>query len=100
MEVEESLACLRGGGAQDLRDLVILQGALLLTSAGRVESLDRGRERMGEVLDTGAALEKFRQMVIRQVRSNCSGDSIWTLIRGLTKRLLRSSVILTLQSAE
>ena len=32
--------------------------------------LDRGRERMGEVLDTGAALEKFRQMVIRQVRCN------------------------------
>ena len=68
VEVEESLDCLRGGGARDLRDLVILQGAMLLTSAGRAETLDRGKERIAAVLDSGAALEKFKQMVIRQVR--------------------------------
>ena len=68
VEVEESLDCLRGGGARDLRDLVILQGAMLLTSAGKVETLDRGKERIEAVLDNGAALEKFKLMVIRQVR--------------------------------
>ena len=68
VEVEESLDCLRGGGARDLRDLVILQGAMLLTSAGKVENLDKGKEKIAEVLDSGAALEKFKQMVIRQVR--------------------------------
>lgn len=69
VEVEESLECLRGAGARDLRDLVILQGAMLLTSAGKVENLDKGNEKIAEVLDNGAALEKFKQMVIRQVRS-------------------------------
>ena len=66
--MEESLDCLRGGGARDLRDLVILQGAMLLTSAGMVETLDQGKERIAAVLDSGAALEKFKLMVIRQVR--------------------------------
>ena len=69
VEVEESLECLRGAGARDLRDLVILQGAMLLTSAGKVENLDKGNEKIAEVLDNGAALEKFKQMVIRQARS-------------------------------
>ena len=69
VEVEESLECLRGAGARDLRDLVILQGAMLLTSVGKVENLDKGKEKIAEVLDSGAALEKFKQMVIRQVRS-------------------------------
>jgi len=66
VEVEESLDCLRGVGARDLRDLVILQGAMLLTSAGKVENLDMGKEKIAAVLDNGVALEKFRQMVIRQ----------------------------------
>ena len=69
VEVEESLDCLRGVGARDLRDLVILQGAMLLTSAGKVENLDMGKEKIAEVLDNGVALEKFKQMVKRQVRA-------------------------------
>ena len=69
VEVEESLECLRGSGARDLRDLVILQGAMLLTSAGKVENLDKGKEKIAEVLDNGVALEKFKQMVKRQVRT-------------------------------
>ena len=69
VEVEESLDCLRGVGARDLRDLVILQGAMLLTSAGKVENLDMGKEKIAEVLDNGVALEKFKQMIIRQVRT-------------------------------
>ena len=67
--MEESLDCLRGSGAKDLRDLVILQGAMLLTSADMVESLDRGKERIAELIDSGAALEKFKQMIIRQART-------------------------------
>ena len=69
VEVEESLDCLRGVGARDLRDLVILQGAMLLTSAGKVENLDMGKEKIAAVLDNGVALEKFKQMIIRQVRT-------------------------------
>ena len=69
VEVEESLDCLRGAGARDLRELVILQGAMLLTSAGKVKNLDMGKEKIAAVLDNGAALEKFKQMVISQVRT-------------------------------
>ena len=106
VEVEESLQCLRGGGARDLRELVVLQvrthhcstavscamycstyilyciiytlctvlsthsvlqGAMLLVSSGQVATLEQGEARIREVLDTGAALDKFRMMILRQV---------------------------------
>ena len=69
LEVEESLECLRGGvnGSADLRQLVVMQGAKLLVSAGLETELETACERIRAVLDNGQALEKFKQMIIRQV---------------------------------
>ena len=67
LEVEESLECLRGGGSRDLRELVVTQGGVLLLSAGQVDSVDRGKQKIREVLDNGEAMKKFHDMIIRQV---------------------------------
>ena len=45
----------------------VLQGAMLLVSSGQVATLEQGEARIREVLDTGAALDKFRMMILRQV---------------------------------
>jgi len=66
LEVEESIQCLRGYGSRDLRQLVMLQGGLVLVSSGLVTSLEEGERRIRDVLDNGKALEKFRQMIVRQ----------------------------------
>ena len=68
LEVSESLHCLRGGGARDLRELVVLEGGLVLLSSNCVQDLEAGKERIAAVLDSGAALDKFRQMLVKQVR--------------------------------
>merc|ERR1719397_643660 len=66
LEVEESLACLRGGGPPDLRELVVTEGGMLLFSAGKVDSLEGGKQQISEALDSGSALERFRLMLIGQ----------------------------------
>ena len=40
---------------------------MLLVSSGQVATLEQGEARIREVLDTGAALDKFRMMILRQV---------------------------------
>lgn len=66
LEVEESLACLRGGGPPDLRELVVTEGGMLLLSAGKVDSLEGGKQQISDALDSGSALERFRMMLIGQ----------------------------------
>ena len=67
LEVAESLACLRGEGPKELRELVVLEGAMLLVSANMVSSLENGKKKIEEVLDNGKALNKFKCMLIKQV---------------------------------
>lgn len=66
LEVEESLACLRGQGPPDLRELVVTEGAMLLLLAGRVASMEEGMGMLEEVLDSGAARDRFRRMLLGQ----------------------------------
>merc|ERR1719357_2380302 len=51
LEVAESLECLRGHGPRDLRELVVMEGAMVLVSANVVESLEMGKHKIEEVLD-------------------------------------------------
>jgi len=66
LEVAESLDCLRGQGPRDLRELVVMEGAMVLVSAKVVESLEKGKQQIENVLDSGKAMEKFQQMLIKQ----------------------------------
>jgi pyrimidine-nucleoside phosphorylase len=63
LEVVESIQCLRGEGPDDLNELVIELGATLLALSGVEGSVDDGREKIAGVLRSGAALERFAEMV-------------------------------------
>ena len=58
LEVEEALACLRGAGPPDLRELVVVEGAMLLLAAGRAATMQEGRQAIARVLDSGEARDR------------------------------------------
>jgi pyrimidine-nucleoside phosphorylase/thymidine phosphorylase len=63
LEVEECIAILRGEGPQDLRDLCIELAAWMFLLGGTKTGIDEARTLSAKIIDSGAALEKFRQMV-------------------------------------
>jgi thymidine phosphorylase len=69
VEVDEAVDVLAGGGPPDLRELTIVLGAELLQSVCTDAMAETPRTRLERVLHSGAALEKFREMVAAQ-----SGD--------------------------
>lgn len=65
-EVDESIATLQGGGPADVRELTIELAARLLVCTGREQHLDDARNRLGKLLDNGAAMDRFERMVQSQ----------------------------------
>ena len=61
-EINESLACLAGGGPADLRELVLLQGGELLRLCGIATDLADGQARIAASLDDGSARERFAKL--------------------------------------
>lgn len=62
MEVKEAIETLRGGGPKDLRE-VCLALAGMMVSLGKNISYEEGCAQAKEALESGRALEKFREMV-------------------------------------
>ena len=63
LEVIESVEVLRGGGPADIRELTLLLSAEMLLSVGRTATLDEARALLVKNLDSGAAYEKWCQLV-------------------------------------
>ncbi len=66
LEVEEALEVLRNGGPQDLRELCKELAAWMFQLGGRTRSLAEAKQLYGELIRSGAALAKFREMVVLQ----------------------------------
>ena len=66
LEVEESIHCLRGEGPADLREVTLALSAEMLLVAGVVPDAAAARARVETALSSGAALEKFREIVQAQ----------------------------------
>jgi pyrimidine-nucleoside phosphorylase len=66
LEVEESLAVLRGEGPSDLKDLCIRLTAHMLVLGGIAASVEDGEKRAREELRSGRGLSKFLDMVRAQ----------------------------------
>jgi pyrimidine-nucleoside phosphorylase len=66
VEVNESIATLRGEGPSDLVEVTLGLGAELLVLAGRESTPVAARNRLEKELASGAGLERFRQMVAAQ----------------------------------
>ena len=66
LEVREAIETLRGKGPADVRDLALALAATMIQLAGLVSSEREAFVRASAQLASGAALEKFRQMVAAQ----------------------------------
>jgi pyrimidine-nucleoside phosphorylase len=66
IEVVEALETLRGQGPRDLTELSVILAARMVLLAGRAETADQAERRVREALASGAGLERFRRMVVRQ----------------------------------
>ncbi|TRY70721.1 hypothetical protein TCAL_10300 [Tigriopus californicus] len=85
LEVEESIECLKGKGPADLRELVIVEGSLLMASVKDI-SLEEGEIAIKTVLDDGSALSKFRDMIMlqgvsRETAEDLCHGSIWKALK-------------------
>jgi pyrimidine-nucleoside phosphorylase len=66
LEVRESIEVLKGGGPASVRTLTLELAAEMLHAAGADRSLDIARERATRALDSGAAWERFVDLVEAQ----------------------------------
>jgi thymidine phosphorylase len=63
MEVAESIEVLGGGGPADLRELCLELAAWMFFLGERVKTLDEGRKLSSDLIASGQAREKFREIV-------------------------------------
>ncbi|MFB5176030.1 pyrimidine-nucleoside phosphorylase [Latilactobacillus sakei] len=66
LEIEESIAILKGEGPADITELILTLGSQMVVLAGKATTLDEARQLLQGVIDDGQALEAFRQMIIYQ----------------------------------
>ena len=66
IETIEAIETLQGHGPKDLETLSIELAARMVRMAGRADSLDDAKEQVRQALDSGMALDKFRECIERQ----------------------------------
>ncbi|MHB8171785.1 MAG: thymidine phosphorylase, partial [Thermincolia bacterium] len=66
LEVKEAMSTLKGGGPADLRELCLTLGGHMIKLASLVGSAEEGKEKLAGLLDGGAALVKFKEMIAAQ----------------------------------
>ena len=63
LEVIECIDVLRGGGPDDLRELCLDLAGWMLHLGGKAHKPEEGKTQAEQLLDSGAALEKFRRLI-------------------------------------
>lgn len=66
LEIQESIAILKGEGPEDITELVMTLGSQMVLLAKKAATLAEARAKLEEVVANGSALEVFRQMIIAQ----------------------------------
>ncbi|CAB3383225.1 Hypothetical predicted protein [Cloeon dipterum] len=85
LEIAESIECLRGGGPEDLRTLVLTLSGVLLHMHGVAETVEEGQQQVADALSSGKGLEKFKEMLECQgvdsavAHEVCFGD-MWKVL--------------------
>src|ERR1700692_4752225 len=74
MEVAESIEVLAGGGPADLRELCLELAAWMFFLGARVKTLEEGKQLSSDLIASGQAREKFREIVGLQGGAVGGGD--------------------------
>jgi pyrimidine-nucleoside phosphorylase len=90
LEVIEALEVLRGGGAEDLREVSFALAGWMLHLGGVSETPDQGRSEAEKLVRSGAALERFRRMLELQGGEASVIDDLSRLPRAKHTREVRS----------
>ena len=91
LEVTEAVACLRGEGPDDLRQVVLALAGEMLVLGGQAPDPEKGREAAEALLDSGRPLDRFRRMIERQ-----GGDP---RVVDAPERLPRAPVVVPFEAA-
>ncbi|CAC5412211.1 deoA [Mytilus coruscus] len=76
IEVAEAIECRHDNGPDDIMDLVYSLGAQVLHQNCKTLSTQEARHQMIDIISSGAALRKFRDMIIAQGVSEPIADSL------------------------
>ena len=63
LEIKEVIEALKGKGPNDLMELCLTLGSYMLLLADKAKTLYEARRKLAQVLKTGEALNKFKQMI-------------------------------------
>lgn len=66
LEVKEAIATLQGQGPADFTELCLTLGSYMLLAGGKADTTEEARERLMEVIESGAALAKLAEFVEAQ----------------------------------
>lgn len=66
IEIEEAIETLKGRGPEDLTEMVYVLGSQMVVLAGKAATLEEAREMLVEALESGRALEVFKEMIRNQ----------------------------------
>lgn len=66
LEVEEAILTLRGEGPPDLEELCLVLGGWMLVLAGKVPDQEQGKAQLKQLIENGAALSKFKELIRNQ----------------------------------
>lgn len=66
LEIVEAIDTLKGKGPKDLLEMVYVLGSQMVVLAGKAESIEEAREILVDALESGKALEKFKEMIRNQ----------------------------------
>lgn len=66
LEVKEAILTLQGQGPQDLEELCLVLGGWMVYLGGKTKDPVQGRKNLSKLIKSGAALNKFREMVENQ----------------------------------
>ena len=66
LELQEAVLALQGKGPQDLMDVTLALGAMMLLVAGKSDSLEKGLEILRRLIDSGEGYKRFLSWVAMQ----------------------------------
>ena len=91
LEVEESIAVLKGHGARDLADLSLTLTAHMLVLGDLARTVEDGEKQAREELQSGRGLEKLRQIVRAQGGDAAVIDEPRLLPKASARRVLKAA---------
>lgn len=66
VEITEAIQTLRGKGPEDLTELCLTLGSQMLIAGGKAQTNEQARNILQELIDSGKALQKFKELILAQ----------------------------------